>query len=80
MTRYVNRTTALLAWAALMGVVWAVFVPRGLSVGAFTLLALTGPLALLTGSAVWGAHRPSPSPGQMRVRTDVTAPATSVRK
>ncbi len=49
MTRYVNRWTGLLAWAALMGIVWAIFVPRGLSVGTFTLLGLTGPLALLAG-------------------------------
>lgn len=80
MTRYANRWTALLAWAALMGIVWAIFVPRGLSVGTFTLLTLTGPLALLTGSAVWGAHRPSPWLGQIGVRSDVAEAAASVRK
>jgi hypothetical protein len=63
-----------------MGIVWAIFVPRGLSVGTFTLLALTGPLALLAGSAVWGAHRPSPSVGQTRGRTDEVGTTPSVRR
>jgi hypothetical protein len=80
MTRYANRRTALLAWAALMGIVWAFFVPQGLSGGTFTLLALTGPLVLLTGSAVWGAHRPSPSLGQTGVGTAVADAAASVPK
>jgi hypothetical protein len=80
MNRYTNRWTALLAWAALMGIVWAIFVPRGLSVGTFTLLGLTGPIALLTGSAVWGARRPSPSIGQIRAGTGAADTAPSVRK
>lgn len=80
MTRYANRWTGLLAWAALMGIVWAIFVPRGLSVGTFTLLGLTGPLALLAGSAVWTAHRPSPSVGQTRVGADAAAEAPMVRR
>jgi hypothetical protein len=80
MTRYANRWTALLAWAALMGIVWAIFVPRGLSVGTFTLLALTGPLALLTGSAVWGAHRPSPALGDTGAPIAVAEAAASGRK
>jgi len=79
-TRYANRWTALLAWAALMGILWAVFVPRGLSVGTFTLLALAGPLALLTGSALWEAHRPAPSLGQIGVRTAESEAVTSVQK
>ncbi|MBP1635142.1 MAG: hypothetical protein H6Q10_1716, partial [Acidobacteria bacterium] len=32
------------AWVALMGIVWALFVPGRLSVGTFTLLSLSGPL------------------------------------
>jgi hypothetical protein len=80
MTRYTNRRTALLAWAVLMGIVWAIFVPRGLSVGTFTLLVLTGPLALLTGSAVWGAHRASPTLGDTGTSTAVAQTAQSVRK
>jgi hypothetical protein len=39
------------AWAALMLIVWALFVPRGLPVDTFTLLALTGPLVLISGKA-----------------------------
>jgi hypothetical protein len=80
MTRYANRWTALLAWATLMSIVWAIFVPRGLSVGTFTLLALTGPVALFTGSAVWGAHRPSPSLGDTGAPTAVAQAASPVRK
>jgi hypothetical protein len=69
MTRYANRWTALLAWVALMGIVWAIFVPRGLSVSTFTMVVLTGPLAMLTLSAVWATHQPSPPLG------DTGAPA-----
>jgi hypothetical protein len=43
-------------------------------------LALTGPLALLTGSAVWGAHRPSPALGETGVGTAVAEAAASVPK
>ena len=80
MTRYTNRRTALLAWAALMSIVWALFVPRGLSVGTFTLLVLTGPLALLTGSAVWEGHRPSPSLEDTGTPTAVAEAVASGRK
>ena len=80
MTRYANRWTALLAWAAFTGIVWTIFVPRGLSVGTFTLLVLTGPLALLAGTAVWGARRPVPSAGRTRPRADVAAEAPMVRR
>ncbi len=80
MTRYANRWTALLAWAALMGIVWAVFVPRGLSVGTFTMLVLTGPLAMLTMSAVWATHRPSPSLGNTGAPAAAANAVPSVRK
>ena len=80
MTKSANLRTALLAWAVLMGIVWAIFVPRGLSVGTFTLLVLSGPLALLTGSAVWGAHRPAPSLGDTGAAAAVAEAAASVRK
>jgi hypothetical protein len=72
MTRYVNRWTALYAWAALMGIVWAVFVPRGVTVSSFILLSLTGPLVVVAASMLWSAHPPTPSLGQMRVESDVT--------
>jgi hypothetical protein len=80
MTRYANRWTALLAWAALMGIVWAIFVPRGLSVGTFTMLVLTGPLALLTGTAVWATHRPSAPLGDTGAPTTVAEAAASGRR
>jgi len=80
MTRYVNRWTALLAWAALTGIVWASFVPRGLSVGTFILLALSGPIVLVTLTGLWGALRPSPSVGQARVGTHAAEAPASVRK
>jgi hypothetical protein len=38
--------SALCAWAVLMLIVWALFVPRGLPIDTFTLLTLTGPLVL----------------------------------
>jgi hypothetical protein len=73
MTRCAHRWTALLAWAAFTGIVWIIFVPRGLSVGTFTLLVLSGPVAVLTGSAVREARRPSPSGVRMRLGADVAA-------
>jgi hypothetical protein len=70
MTRYVNRWTAIFGWTALMGIVWSLFVPRGLSVSTFMLLSLTGPLVLVAGSALWRAQRPSPSIRQIRATLD----------
>ena len=61
MTRYVNRWTALFGWAALMGIVWALFVPRGVSIASFILLSLTGPLLVVAASILWGAHVPTSS-------------------
>lgn len=65
MTRHL-RWAALCAWVALMGIVWAVFVPKGLSVGTFTLLSLSGPILLIAASMLWTAHRPAPSARQAR--------------
>lgn len=72
MTRYVTRWMALYAWAALMGVVWAVFVPRGVSVSSFILLSLTGPLLVVAASMLWSAHLPTPSLGPMGVESHRT--------
>ena len=47
--------SAACAWLALMGIVWALFVPKGLSVGTFTMCSLAGPLALLAGRWSWNA-------------------------
>jgi phosphoglycerol transferase MdoB-like AlkP superfamily enzyme len=70
MTRYIYRWTALLGWTALMAIVWALFVPRGLSATTFTLLSLTGPLVLVAGSALWRAQRPALSVRQIRAALD----------
>jgi hypothetical protein len=50
-----------------MGIMWALFVPRGVSVSSFILLALTGPLVVIVASSVWSANRPLPSARQTRV-------------
>jgi hypothetical protein len=70
MTRLANRWTALCAWTALMAVLWTLFVPTGLSAASVIVLALTGPLFLFVGSALWKAHEPTPSVGQTRAEVD----------
>jgi len=70
MTRYLNRWPALFGWTALMAIVWALFVPRGLSIRTFTLLGLTGPLVLVAAQVLWRAQRPSPSIRQIRATLD----------
>lgn len=59
MNRYL-RWVAVCAWVALMGIVWTLFVPKGLSVGTFTLLSLTGPVLLVAASTLRSAPQPSP--------------------
>jgi hypothetical protein len=66
MTTNVSRWPAVLGWTVLMSIVWALFVPKGLSAGTFTLLTLTGPLLLVSSWALWNAQRPSPSIRQIR--------------
>lgn len=51
--------SASCAWLVLVGIVWNLLVPKGLSVGTFTLFSLTGPLSLLAIARVWGARRPA---------------------
>jgi hypothetical protein len=63
--RHVSRWFLLLGWTTAMAIVWALFVPKGLSVGSFTLLSLTGPLALVCTAVLWRAQRPSTSVGQI---------------
>jgi hypothetical protein len=53
--------SASCAWLVLMGIVWALFVPRGLSVGTFTLFTLAGPLFVLAAARVWNKARPAHS-------------------
>ena len=71
MTNYVNRWTALFGWGALMAIVWALAVPKGLSVGTFTLLSLTGLLLLFAGTALWRSQQPSPSLRQAQATLDL---------
>jgi len=80
MTKLVNRWIALLGWTALMSIVWALFVPRGLSVISFVLLSLTGPLVLVVGSAFWRAQRPSPSIRQIRAALDANESARTAAR
>ncbi len=61
----VNLSDSLLGgrltqWTALMLILEALFVPRGLSAGTFTMLALTGPVVLLSGSNLRKAWRLQP--------------------
>ena len=63
--RHVNRWLLLLGWTTAMAIVWALFVPKGLSVGGFALLGLSGPVALAAASVFLRAQSPSPSVGQM---------------
>lgn len=57
MTRYL-LWSASCAWLALMAIVWALFVPKGLSVGTFTLFSLAGPLFLLAAARAFRTARP----------------------
>jgi peptidoglycan/LPS O-acetylase OafA/YrhL len=75
MTRYINRWTTLCAWAVLMGIVWALFVPRGVSITSFTLLGLTGAVFMVAASALWSAHQPTPSLRQTRVALEAAEAA-----
>ena len=75
MTAYKNGWSAVFAWAVMMLIVWALFVPKGLSVGTFTLMTGGGVLALVAGSALWRAQRPEPSIRQMRAADDARSEA-----
>ena len=66
MSAHAKRWTAVSGWTTLMLIVWALFVPRGLSVGTFTLLAATGALLLLSASLWWPGHRRSPAIARTR--------------
>jgi hypothetical protein len=80
MTGYINRWTMLGAWAVLMGIVWALFVPRGVSVATFTLLGLTGAVVVVVASALWSAHQPTPSLRQARVTLEAEEAAAKARR
>jgi hypothetical protein len=80
MTGYINRWTIAGAWAVLMGIVWALFVPRGVSITTFTLLGLTGAVFVVVASALWSAHEPTPSLGQTCVTLEADEGAARARR
>ena len=79
MTGYINRWTLLGAWAVLMGIVWALFVPHGVTVINFTLLGLTGAVIVVAASALWSAHQPTPSLRQVRAGMDAAEASSRIR-
>jgi len=62
-----------------MGIVWALFVPRGVSVTSFTLLSLTGASFMVAASALWSAHKPTPSIRQTRAALEASEAARTQR-
>ena len=76
MPSYVNRWTLTSAWIVSMSVVWALFVPTGLSVGAFVLFGIAGLLVLLGGGAVVRDSEPPRSVTQILCELEAV-PGTS---
>ncbi len=80
MTRHLNRWTAVFGWAVLMLIVWALFVPKGISTGTFTLFGLTGALLLISGSVLWRTQQQwAPSIRQTRAMEDAAGSAGTNR-
>ncbi len=65
MTSHMNRWTAALAWTVSMAIVWALFVPRGISVATFILLGVTSLLALFVGGVLVRDSQPPRSVAQI---------------
>jgi hypothetical protein len=80
MTRYLNRWTMLCGWLVLMGIVYALSVPRTLAVGSFWVLAMTGPLTVVVLSLLWRSLEPAPSVGQQRVQLDEVEAHVTAKK
>lgn len=80
MTRYLIRWIVLFGWLVLMGIVWALFVPRALAVGSFWVLALTGPVLAVVLLMLWSSQQPEPSAGQKRVLQDEADAAGRAKK
>ena len=72
MTRHLVWTASC-AWVVLMGIVWSLFVPKGLTVETFSLLVVSGPVLLAAASALWKTHSPEPSVRQARATADAKA-------
>jgi hypothetical protein len=69
MTRHLVGT-AWCAWVTLMGIVWLLFVPRGLTFGAFSLLVVFGSVLLAAASKLRSAYRPALSTGRTKLEAD----------
>lgn len=78
MNAYLSRWTFALAWAALMLIVWALFVPRGVSVTTFFLLGATGLAVLFVGPALISNSQPPRSVNQILV--ELEAPPATARR
>ena len=65
MTTYLNRWTLALGWLVAMAVLWALFVPRGLSVTTFTLLTATGLVVSFVGFVLLSDSQPPRSVNQI---------------
>ena len=82
MSTYLNRWTCALGWGVTMCIVWALFVPRGLSVTTFVLLSATGLLVSLFGSLLWSTGRAQRSVSQILVdlESEHAAPAAGAAR
>jgi len=67
MSTHLNRRTCALGWGVTTCIVWALFVPRGLSVTTFVLLGVTGLLVSLFGPMLWSNSRAQRSVSQILV-------------
>lgn len=75
MNTYLNRWTAALGWAVVMLIVWALFVPHGVSVTTFVLIGMTGLLLSVFGSGLLKDSQPPRSVTNILV--DLEAEAAS---
>jgi O-antigen ligase len=77
MKRYLNRWSALVVWAAVIGGLWIALVPGVLSASSLVMLALAGPALVIVAFSVRSAGAPEQSVRQARVEED--SAATTVR-
>lgn len=73
-----NRWKAGVAWIASMAVVWALFVPRGVSLAGFVTVTVVG-LVVLVLSARWAGDQPARSIRQILQEGEPRAVPVPVR-
>jgi Co/Zn/Cd efflux system component len=78
MKTYVNRWTVALSWAVLMLIVWALFVPKGVSATTFVMLSLTGLVVAVVGPMLLANHEPPRS--MSAILGDLEAESTAVKR